>query len=93
MAEDHNLLLAVVLLMGAAVIAVPLFKRLGLGTVLGYLAAGAVVGPWGFGIATEVEALRHFSEFGVVFLLFIIGLEFQPQYYTEDISFFDNSFC
>jgi K+:H+ antiporter len=79
MAEDSTLLLAVVLLIGAAVICVPLFKALGLGTVLGYLAAGAIVGPWGFGIATEVETLRHFSEFGVVFLLFIIGLELRPQ--------------
>jgi monovalent cation:proton antiporter-2 (CPA2) family protein len=73
------MLLAVVLLMGAAVIMVPLFKKLGLGTVLGYLAAGTIVGPWGFGVTTEVDALRHFSEFGVVFLLFIIGLELHPR--------------
>ena len=79
MADGHNILLAVVLLLGAAVIAVPLFKKLGLGSVLGYLAAGSVVGPWGFGVTSEVEALRHFSEFGVVFLLFIIGLELHPR--------------
>lgn len=79
MEDGHNLLLAVVLLMGAAVICVPLFKKLGLGSVLGYLAAGTAVGPWGFGVTTEVDALRHFSEFGVVFLLFIIGLELHPR--------------
>lgn len=79
MGEGHNVLLGVVLLMGAAVIAVPFFKRMGLGSVLGYLAAGVIVGPWGFSIATEVEEIRHFSEFGVVFLLFIIGLELHPR--------------
>ncbi len=79
MADGHNVLLAVVLLMGSAVIMVPLFKKLGLGTVLGYLAAGTIVGPWGFGVTNDVAALRHFSEFGVVFLLFIIGLELHPK--------------
>lgn len=79
MAEGHSVLFAIVVLMGVAVIMVPLFKKIGLGTVLGYLAAGTIVGPWGFGITTEVEALRHFSEFGVVFLLFVIGLELHPR--------------
>lgn len=79
--ESHssNILLAIVVLLSAAVIAVPLFKQLGLGSILGYLAAGATVGPWGLGLATEVEQLRHISEFGIVFLLFIIGLELHPQ--------------
>ena len=63
----------------AAVIAVPLFKRLGLGSVLGYLAAGIVIGPWGFGLIANVEDILHFSEFGVVLLLFVIGLELQPS--------------
>lgn len=62
----------------AAVIAVPLFKRLGLGSVLGYLAAGLVIGPWGLRLVTDVEAILHAAEFGVVLLLFIIGLELQP---------------
>jgi monovalent cation:proton antiporter-2 (CPA2) family protein len=63
----------------AAVIAVPVFKRLGLGSVLGYLAAGLVIGPWGLGLIANVEDILHFSEFGVVLLLFVIGLELQPS--------------
>ncbi|HLQ25730.1 MAG TPA: monovalent cation:proton antiporter-2 (CPA2) family protein [Acidiferrobacterales bacterium] len=62
----------------AAVITVPLSKRLGLGTVLGYLAAGAVIGPWGLGLVRDVDNVLHFSELGVVLLLFIIGLELEP---------------
>ncbi len=65
--------------LGAAVIAVPLSKRLGLGSVLGYLAAGIVLGPWGLALFEDVEAILHASEFGVVLLLFIIGLELQPR--------------
>ena len=59
----------------AAAISVPFFRWLGLGSVIGFLTAGVVVGPWGLKITTEVETIRHFSEFGVVFLLFLIGLE------------------
>ncbi|MFQ5572558.1 MAG: monovalent cation:proton antiporter-2 (CPA2) family protein, partial [Rhodothermales bacterium] len=77
--EQKDLLLAVLVLLTAAVILVPLFKRLGLGSVLGYLVAGAVVGPWGLGITSDVAAIRHFAEFGVVFLLFIVGLELHPS--------------
>ena len=65
--------------LGAAVVAVPLFKRFGLGSVLGYLAAGAAIGPWGLGLVGDVDSLLHFSEFGVVLLLFVIGLELQPS--------------
>jgi glutathione-regulated potassium-efflux system ancillary protein KefC len=65
--------------LAAAVVAVPLFKRLGLGSVLGYLAAGMIIGPWGAGAVSDVESVLHFAEFGVVFLLFIIGLELQPS--------------
>jgi glutathione-regulated potassium-efflux system ancillary protein KefC len=54
-------------------------KRLGLGSVLGYLAAGTVIGPWGLGFVKNVEDIRHFAEFGVVLLLFIIGLELKPK--------------
>jgi len=77
--ESGSLLLSVIILLLAAVLFVPIFKRFGLGTVVGYLIAGAVVGPWGIGVTDQVEELRHFSEFGVVFLLFIIGLELKPD--------------
>lgn len=63
----------------AAVIALPLFKRLGLGTILGYLIAGLVIGPSVLGLVHDVDQLRHLSELGVVLLLFIIGLELQPS--------------
>lgn len=69
----------VVVLMAAAVVAVPLFRRLGLGSVLGYFAAGALVGPSGAGLFTDPEAILHFSELGVVMFLFVIGLELRPQ--------------
>ncbi len=65
--------------LAAAVIAVPIAKRLGLGSILGYLAAGAAIGPWGFGWIYEVENILHFAELGVVMLLFLIGLELQPS--------------
>jgi len=65
--------------LGAAVVAVPLAKRLGLGSVLGYLIAGMVIGPFGFGlIGEEGQDVMHFAEFGVVMMLFVIGLELQP---------------
>jgi glutathione-regulated potassium-efflux system ancillary protein KefC len=63
----------------AAVIAVPIAKKLGLGAVLGYLLAGIAIGPWGLGLIHEVEDILHFSEFGVVLLLFLIGLELDPK--------------
>lgn len=65
--------------MAAAVVAVPLFKRFGLGSVLGFLAAGTVIGPFGIGIISNAEDILHFAEFGVVLLLFIIGLELKPS--------------
>src|SRR6478672_2346641 len=65
--------------LAAAVIAVPLFRRFKLSAVLGYLAAGAVIGPWGLRLVTDVEGILHFSELGVVLLLFAIGLELQPS--------------
>ena len=72
-----NLGVAVILL-GAAVAAVPIARKLGLGSVLGYLAAGLVIGPFGFGLVTEPNTLLHIAEFGVVMFLFVIGLEMQP---------------
>lgn len=77
--HNDDLLLAAVILLAAAVVAVPVSTWLGLGSVLGYLMAGIVVGPWGLGVTQHVEAIRHFSELGVVFLLFIIGLELRPS--------------
>ena len=77
--EDHALLFNALIYLLAAVIAVPLSKRVGLGSVLGYLIAGAVIGPWGIGLITNVEDILHFSEFGVVLLLFVIGLELDPR--------------
>jgi len=65
--------------LAAAVLMVPLARKLGLGSVLGYLAAGVVIGPWGLRLIDDVEAILHFSEFGVVLFLFIIGLELQPS--------------
>ena len=65
--------------LAATVIAVPLFRRFKLSAVLGYLAAGMVIGPWGLGLIEDVDNLMHFSEFGVVMLLFVIGLELQPS--------------
>lgn len=78
MTEIHYLA-DILILLAAAVIAVPIFQRLGLGSVLGYLVAGSIVGPWGFGFIDQIEEIRHISEFGVVFLLFIIGIELKPE--------------
>jgi monovalent cation:proton antiporter-2 (CPA2) family protein len=65
--------------LSAAVLSVPLFKTLGLGSVLGYLIAGALIGPAGFGLISEAEDVLHVAEFGVVLLLFVLGLELQPS--------------
>ncbi len=76
--EQSLITISIVFLMTAVSI-VPLFKKLGLGTVLGYLTAGALLGPWGFKVVSDVDKILHFSEFGVVILLFLIGLELKPQ--------------
>ncbi|MDQ0035698.1 glutathione-regulated potassium-efflux system protein KefB [Variovorax boronicumulans] len=73
-------LVKVVTLLGAAVVAVPLFKRLGLGSVLGYLAAGLAIGPFGFGLFTDPQTILHTAELGVVMFLFVIGLEMRPSH-------------
>jgi len=72
-------LLHVVALLGAMIVAVPLFRRLGLGSVLGYLAAGLAIGPFGLGLFTDPQAILHVAELGVVMFLFIVGLEMQPS--------------
>jgi glutathione-regulated potassium-efflux system protein KefB len=71
-------LVQVVALLGAGVIAVPLFRRLGLGSVLGYLAAGLAIGPFGLRLVSDPEAVLHAAELGVVLFLFIVGLEMEP---------------
>lgn len=63
----------------AAVLAVPIAKKLGLGAVLGYLLAGIAIGPWGLRLISNVDDILQFSEFGVVLLLFLIGMELEPQ--------------
>ncbi len=67
-----------VALLAAAVVAVPLFRRLGLGAVLGYLCAGLLIGPFGLGLFREPQAILHVAELGVVLFLFLIGLEMRP---------------
>lgn len=76
--EGADFLLAGVLFLFAAVVAVPIAARLGIGAVLGYLLAGIAIGPWGLGFISDVDEILHFSELGVVFLMFIIGLELNP---------------
>ena len=73
-------LVKVVALLGAAVVAVPIFRRLGLGSVLGYLAAGLLIGPFGFGWFSDPQSILHVAELGVVMFLFVIGLEMQPSH-------------
>lgn len=73
------MLTEITLLLAAAVLCVPLARALRLGSVLGYLAAGVLVGPWGLGLVGNVDSVLHFSEYGVVLLLFVIGLELQPS--------------
>ncbi|MFD1381385.1 cation:proton antiporter domain-containing protein [Fodinicurvata halophila] len=68
-----------VVLLGSAVIAVPLFRKLGLGSVLGYFAGGLLVGPSILGIFTHPDTILHISELGVVMFLFLIGLEMRPH--------------
>lgn len=79
-AASHGFdLLPAVALLGAGVVAVPIFKRLGLGSVLGYLVAGIVIGPFGFRLFRDPESILSVAELGVVMLLFIIGLELKPS--------------
>ncbi len=78
-AAGQSELVQVVALLGAGVVAVPLFKRLGLGSVLGYFAAGLAIGPFGLGLFSDPATILHIAEFGVIMLLFVIGLEMQPS--------------
>ncbi|TOJ52384.1 glutathione-regulated potassium-efflux system protein KefB [Vibrio parahaemolyticus] len=79
MAITSEFLQSSVVFLSAAVIAVPLAQRFGLGSVLGYLLAGVLIGPWGLRLISDVDAILHFAELGVVLLLFLIGLELNPK--------------
>ncbi len=77
--NQHDFLIALLVFLVAAVVAVPLARRGGLGAVLGYLLAGAAIGPFALRLVTNVESILHFSEFGVVLMMFVIGLELEPR--------------
>src|SRR5436190_15149369 len=79
MEHGNAFLLQASVYFAAAVIAVMAAHRLGLGSVAGYLLAGIAIGPWGFGLVGQPAAMHAFAELGVVFLLFVIGLELEPH--------------
>lgn len=74
-----SLLAQAAVFLAATVFAIPLFRKLRLGAVLGYLVAGVIIGPWGLRVIQDAEGVLHIAEFGVVLLLFVIGLELQPS--------------
>ena len=76
---DGNLLLSVFVFLAAACVLVPISKLSGLGSVIGYLIAGVIIGPHFLGAINDPETILHFSEFGVVMMLFLIGLELKPR--------------
>jgi glutathione-regulated potassium-efflux system ancillary protein KefC len=76
---EHGLLLDVLIYLAASVVCVPITHRLRLGSVLGYLIAGCLIGPFSLGLVADVHSTMHFAEFGVVLMLFLIGLELDPQ--------------
>ena len=77
--EHTSWLTGTLVYLAAAVLAVPLAKFLGLGSIIGYLAAGILIGPWGLRFVTNPQDMLHFSEFGVVLMLFLVGLELEPR--------------
>ncbi len=77
--EHTPWLSAALVYLAAAVLAVPLARLLGLGSIIGYLAAGIVIGPWGLKLVTDAQDILHFAEFGVVLMLFLVGLELEPR--------------
>jgi len=76
--NESHWLQATLVYLSAAVIAVPLAQRFGLGSIIGYLAAGIAIGPFGLGLVKDLESIVHIAEFGVVLMLFLIGLELEP---------------
>jgi glutathione-regulated potassium-efflux system ancillary protein KefC len=79
MMEHSSWLTGLLVYLAAAVLAVPLAKYLGLGSIIGYLAGGILIGPWGLKLVTNPQDILHFSEFGVVLMLFLVGLELEPR--------------
>ncbi|XVJ70935.1 MAG: glutathione-regulated potassium-efflux system protein KefC [Rhizobacter sp.] len=77
--EHSSWLITTLVYLAAAVVAVPLAKASGLGAIIGYLAAGIAIGPWGLKLVTDPEQMLHFAEFGVVLMLFLVGLELEPR--------------
>ena len=77
--EQGSWLTGSLVYLAAAVIAVPVARFLGLGSIIGYLAAGVLIGPAALGLVTDAEEILHFAEFGVVLMLFLVGLELEPQ--------------
>jgi len=77
--DEHSFLVDAAIYLAAAVVFVPLASRLRLGAVLGYLFAGCLIGPFGLGLVSDIESILHFAEFGVVLMLFVIGLELDPS--------------
>jgi Kef-type K+ transport system membrane component KefB len=77
--HSDSLLINALYYLLAAVIAVPLFKKIGLGSILGYLCAGIVLGPHALAIVSDPDEVLHFAEYGVILLLFVIGLELAPN--------------
>jgi glutathione-regulated potassium-efflux system ancillary protein KefC len=77
--EHGGWLTSTLVYLAAAVLAVPLAKKLGLGSIIGYLAAGIAIGPWGLRLVTDPQDMLHFAEFGVVLMLFLVGLELEPR--------------
>lgn len=79
MEAAHSYLLDILALLLATIVVIPFFHAIRLGAILGYLTAGVILGPWGLGVINEVEQIRHLGEFGVVFLLFVLGIELKPE--------------
>ncbi|MDE2393974.1 MAG: glutathione-regulated potassium-efflux system protein KefC [Burkholderiales bacterium] len=79
MAHPASWLQSSLVYLGAAVAAVPLARALGLGSIIGYLAAGIVIGPWGLGFVSDPGQILEFAEFGVVLMMFLVGLELEPR--------------
>jgi glutathione-regulated potassium-efflux system ancillary protein KefC len=79
----HDLLLTPIVFLLTAVLLVPLAQRFGLGSVLGYLLGGCIIGPWGLALVRNIDVISHVAEIGVVLMLFLIGLELQPKKLLE----------
>jgi len=79
MMDQSSWLIGTLVYLAAAVVAVPLARLLGLGSIIGYLGAGILIGPWGLKFVTDPQEMLHFAEFGVVLMLFLVGLELEPR--------------